>query len=246
MYPKHLSLPGEAAKETILVLLFNNLAIDNGEVLELAGRYTSSVQDLNIGVAPVLGLRLEEPQCRHDEELGANKQEHDLAAPVELIRVDEVREDRRQHQRSELLADQSERDCLWASSLRGSLLSNGPPVAANGTSVKHGPGDHEGKQSGVGSDVGSTSHGSTSNDDRPEHKNGTTTDHTLAARNNISEKKGDKVGEELESRRDSGQGEGILLADEFEVVGLVRVGEVTTLLIISNHSCLLQSKLQHT
>ena len=51
-----LSLPGEAAKETILVLLLNNLAIDNREVLELARRNTSSVQDLNIGVAPVLGL----------------------------------------------------------------------------------------------------------------------------------------------------------------------------------------------
>jgi hypothetical protein len=55
-YHSNLGLPGEAAKEAILVLLLNNLAIDNSEVLELAGRNASSVQDLDVGVAPVLGL----------------------------------------------------------------------------------------------------------------------------------------------------------------------------------------------
>jgi len=220
MYNSNLGLPGEAAKETILVLLLNNLAIHNSEVLELARRNTSSVQDLDVGVAPVLGFRLQEIEARHNEELSANEQEHDLAAPVELIGVDEVREHRGQHQGGELLADQGERDGLRASSLRGSLLSNGPAVAADGTGVEHGPGDHEGEQSGVGGDVRGTGHGGAGDDDTPEHQDCATADHTLAARDDVGEEKGDEVGEKLEGRGDGGQSEGVLLADELEVVSL--------------------------
>jgi hypothetical protein len=112
-----LSLPGEATEETILVLLLNNLAVDNSEVLELARRNSSSVQNLDVGIRPVLGLWLEPVEGRNNEELSADEQEHDLATPVQLIRVDEVRENRRQHQSSELLADQGEGDSLRASSL---------------------------------------------------------------------------------------------------------------------------------
>jgi hypothetical protein len=202
------------------VFLLNDLAVDNSEVLELTRRNASSVQELNVGVAPVLGLGLQKVETSHDEELGANEEEHDLAAPVELIRVDEVRENRRQHQRCELLTDQGERDGLRASSLRGSLLSNGPTVAADGTGVEHRPCDHEGKKGGVGSNVRGTGHGCSSDDDRPEHKDGAATDHTLAARDYVGEKKSDEVGKKLEGRRDSSQGEGVLLTDKLEVVGL--------------------------
>jgi hypothetical protein len=139
-----LSLPGEATEETILVLLLNNLAVDNSEFLELARRNSSSVQNLDVGICPVLGLWLEPVEGRDDEELSADEQEHDLA---------EVRKNRRQHQSSELLADQGEGDSLRASSLRSSLLCDSPAVAADGTSVQHGPSDHEDKKGGVGSDV---------------------------------------------------------------------------------------------
>jgi hypothetical protein len=142
----------------------------------------------------------QEIEARHDEELSANEEEHNLAAPVELIGVNEVGEDRGQHQCGELLADQGERDGLRASSLRGSLLSDGPTVAADGTSVEHGPGDHEGEKSGVGGDVGGTSHGGTGDDNTPEHKDCSAADHTLAARDNIGEEKSDEVGEKLEGR----------------------------------------------
>jgi len=146
------------------VLLLNNLTIDNSKVLELARRNTSSIQDLDISVAPVLSLRLQEIEARHDKQLSADEQEHDLAAPVELVGVDEVREHRRQHQRGELLADQGERDGLRASRLRGGFLGDGPAVAADGSGVEHGPGDHEGEQGGVGGDVGGAGHGGAGDD----------------------------------------------------------------------------------
>jgi hypothetical protein len=230
LLPRHmiLSLPGEATEEAVSVFLFDNLAIDNSEVLELTRRDSSGVQHLNVGVRPVLCLRLEEVEACNNEELSANEQEHDLSTPVELIRVDEVREDRRQHQSSELLADQGEGDGLWASSLRSSLLSNGPTVAANGTSVEHRPGDHEGEKGGIGSDIGSASHGGSSNDDRPEHEDRATANHTLAAWDDIGKEKGDEVGEKLEGRRDGGKGEWVFLANKFEVISLIRVSKVTT------------------
>lgn len=56
MYRNHLSLPREAAKETILVLFLDDLTVDNGEILELARRNTSGVQNLDISIAPVLSL----------------------------------------------------------------------------------------------------------------------------------------------------------------------------------------------
>lgn len=75
------------------MFLLHDLIVDYSKVLKLARRDASSVENLDISVASVLGLGLEEPEGSDDENLSANKQEHDSATPIELIRIDEVRED---------------------------------------------------------------------------------------------------------------------------------------------------------
>jgi hypothetical protein len=147
------SLARESAEETVLVFLLHHLTFDNSKVFKLTRRDTSSVQHLNLSVGSVLCLGLEEPESSDDEQLGTNEQEHNSAAPIELIEVDEVREDRRQHECSELLTDQGERDGLWSSCLRSSLLSNSPAVATNSSSLQHRPGDHEDQESSVGCNI---------------------------------------------------------------------------------------------
>lgn len=146
-------LAREAAEKTVLVLLLNCLTIDDSKVLELASGYTGSIEHLNLSVGPVLSLGLEEPKCSDDEKLGTHEQEHDSTTPIELIGVDEVGEDRREHESSKLLTYKGKRDCLGSGGLRSSLLSDSPAVAADSTSVEHGPGDHEYQKSSVGSSV---------------------------------------------------------------------------------------------
>lgn len=118
-------------------------------------------------VSPVLRLRLEPEQSCQDENLGTNKQEHNLAAPVQLIRVDKVWKHGRQHERRELLAHQTEGDGLGTRRLRGRLLSNGPAEAAHCRRVKHRPCDHEGEEGRVGGVVGLASERGPGDDDGP-------------------------------------------------------------------------------
>jgi len=203
------------------VLLLNRLTINDSKVLELTRRNAGSVEYLDLGVGSVLGLRLEEPKSGDDEELGANEQEHDSATPVELIGVDEVREDGREHESSKLLADQGERDGLGSGCLRSSLLSDSPAVAANSSGVEHRPGDHEDQESSVGSSVGRACDRCTTDNDRPEHKDCTTADKPLASGDDIRDTDGNEVGQQLQSGRDGCEAEGIGLPDEFEVVSLI-------------------------
>lgn len=203
------------------MLLLDCLTINDGKVLELARRNTSSVEYLNLSISSVLGLGLEEPKSGDDEKLGTNEQEHDSATPVELIGVDEVREDRREHESSKLLADQSERDGLGSGCLRSGFLSDSPAVAADSAGVEHRPGDHEDQESSVSGDVGRACDRSTTNNDRPQHENRATTDEPLTSRDDIRDTDGDEVGQELQSGRDGCQTEGVGLSDEFEVVSLI-------------------------
>ena len=152
-YAKHqvafssmLCFPRKPAQKAALFRPFDNLSIHYREILEPPRWDFSRVHRLDVDVCPVLRLWLEEIEAGHDEKLSSDEQEHDLAAPVELIRVDEVWEDRTGHERGELLADEDEGDGFWASCLGCSLLSDGPTVASDCGRVEHRPYDHEGQE----------------------------------------------------------------------------------------------------
>lgn len=131
-------LPREPAQEAIFgITLLHDLITDNLKPLELARRHTIRIERIDVRIRAVLRLGLQKVQASHDEQLCTNEQEHNLAAPVQLIWVDEVWEDGRQHECRELLADEDERDRLGSSGLGRGLLSDGPAVAAYGRGVEH-------------------------------------------------------------------------------------------------------------
>lgn len=210
------------------MLLLCTWLLNNGSVVDhilgkLSWGDSLGVETINIVVGPVLCLRLEPEQNSKNEDFGADKQKHDLSAPVQLIGVDEKGEHRRQHKSRELLADEAECNSLGSRCLRGGFLSDGPSETTNSSGVKHRPCDHEHKEGGIRSSVGGACHGSASNDDGPTTEQCSASDEGLSAGKDVGDGDGNAVGEELKGRRYRGEAEGIGLADKLEVVCLVGV-----------------------
>ena len=176
----------------------------NNVLRELSGRNTTSIQAVNIVISPVLGLRLEPEETSKNKDLSTNKQKHDPATPVQLIRVDKVGKDGRQHKSSKLLANKTESDSLGTCSLGSSLLCNSPTKATDSSSIEHRPCNHECEKGGVGGVVTGADHRCAGNDDGPASEECTTSDEGLSAREDVGNGDGDEVGEELEGGGDGG------------------------------------------
>lgn len=87
------SPPEDAAYKSSTALLLHHLTINDSKPAELSGRHALLVHGLYVDVRSILGLRLPDEKPKHDEDLSSDEEEHDLAPKVELVRVDEERED---------------------------------------------------------------------------------------------------------------------------------------------------------
>lgn len=152
---------------------------------ELSRRDVIGVECVNVVICSILCLGLHKEQGNENQDFSASKEKHNSSAPIQLIGIDEVGEHGRKHQCTKLLANQGKCDCLRSRHLRCCLLSHSPTKATDGSSVKHGPSNHEGEKSSTGCFVRLSDKRSTSNDDGPGTKQCTTTNKRLPARQNI-------------------------------------------------------------